>query len=423
MIRFRKASLVLPLAWGCAILLSLADASLGQPSSRSTSYEGDMEAFDGMWDDPYQQDSGEANNVLGIGPGYSRCDSRWWVDADFLLWWIEGNQVPALLTTSPQQTPREEAGVLGQPGTSILFGDAGIDEDYRQGFRLTLGTWLDECREWGVEGHYFFVGGAGGGYATESVGDPILARPFFNAAIDAQDSQLVAFPGFVEGQFRIDTSSDVNSAGVLLRRTVLRGCEGQVALLGGYRYFRFRERLRIDESLTIVDETGLIDFGTTLDVRDDFSVQNDFHGGEIGLAAELRRGRWSLDLLTKLGLGAVRRQLNISGMTVVTVPDAPSFSQNTGMLTRASNIGPYSDTGFAFLPELGVNVGYCLTPSLTVRGGYSLLWFSDALRTGSQVDLAVGDSGVPGAVLHPQASMATTSAWMQGVHLGIEWRR
>ena len=81
--------------------------------------------------------------------------------------------------------------------------------------------------------------------------NPILARPFFNfdPLVNAQDSQLVAFPGLVEGQIQIATSSDVNSAGLLLRRSWLRGGQGQVAVLGGYRYFRFRESLAIDENL------------------------------------------------------------------------------------------------------------------------------------------------------------------------------
>ena len=45
------------------------------------------------------------------------CPDRWWASADYLMWWVQGNQLPALVTTGPG------AGVLGQPGTSVLFGD------------------------------------------------------------------------------------------------------------------------------------------------------------------------------------------------------------------------------------------------------------------------------------------------------------
>ena len=45
------------------------------------------------------------------------------------------------------------------------------------------------------------------------------------------------------------------------------------------------------------------------------------------------------------------------------------------------------------------------------------------LRTGDQIDLQIGDSGLPGAVSHPQASMDATSICVQGINLGVEWRR
>src|SRR5580704_1335431 len=38
---------------------------------------------------------------------------RGWVDAEYLLWWMRGQTVPALVTTSPAGTPMSSAGVLG----------------------------------------------------------------------------------------------------------------------------------------------------------------------------------------------------------------------------------------------------------------------------------------------------------------------
>ena len=134
----------------------------------------------------------------------------------------------------------------------------------------------------------------------------------------------------------------------------------------------------------------------------------------------MQRGRWSLDALTKLGLGGVRQRLDISGSRRSPYRAIRRSATNRGLLTRASNIGHYSDTEFAFLPELGVNLGYCVTSSLSLRAGYSLLWLTDALRTGDQIDPAIGDSG---AATYPQASMDTTSVCVQGLNLGVEWRR
>ena len=365
----------------------------------SCAEEAEFEAFD----------DGSAYECL---PDDNACAERWWVRADYLMWWVQGNRLPPLVTTSPAGTPRPDAGQ-----GAVLFGGQSVDDDLRHGVRLTMGAWLDACQDWGIEGHYLYVGDAGGGYEAASNGEPILARPFYNLDLNRQDSQLVAFPGVVQGQIRIDTSSDVNSAGLLLRRTMLRGCQGEIAFVGGYRYFRFRERLTIDEDRL---STEPLSYGATFQVQDDFAVQNDFHGGEIGLAAEMQRGRWSLDALTKLGVGGVRQRLDIAGRMLVTAPDDSTDIRNYGLLAQTSNIGQYSDTELAFLPELGVHLGYCVTPSLSLRAGYSLLWLTDALRTGDQVDLAIGE-GASGT--YPQATMDTTSVCVQGVNLGLEWRR
>lgn len=110
-----------------------------------------------------------------------------WADFDYLGFWVKGNHVPALVTTSPIGTPQSRAGVLGQPGTSILFGDQRLNTDMRSGGRITFGAWLvgDVLA---IEGNYFALGTETTNYSATSVfsngstSDPILARPYFNPA-------------------------------------------------------------------------------------------------------------------------------------------------------------------------------------------------------------------------------------------------
>lgn len=350
-------------------------------------------------------------------------DCRLWARADYLLWWFQGNSMPALVTTSPSDTAVENAGVLGQPETSVLFGHQRIDDSARHGARLTLGYWLNDWQSWGVEGHYLYVGeAANGDYAADSTGEPILARPFFNVQSGAEDSLVVAYPGILEGQIGISTSSDLHSAGLLLRRTWFRDHYGELALVGGYRYFRYGESLNIDSRSVVVDPTGIIAIGTTLDVHDAFATQNDFHGGEIGLAADRCRGPWSLDFLAKLAMGNVHQQLSITGSNRVTVPGSAPLDRTGGHLARFSNIGESSNNRFIFLPELSVNLRYAITPSLSAHVGYTTLYLTDVLRTGSQIDHRIGLSGAPAPVMHPVAQANETSMWVQGMNVGIEWR-
>lgn len=143
---------------------------------------------------------------FGTGGGHR---SRLWVQTDYLHWWIKGNRLPPLLTTSPPGTDRADAGVLGRTDTSILFGNDRIDDRSRSGGRLVIGYWLDDRCRTGLETTWFTLGDPGrtGNFSLASLGDPILARPFSNVQSLQQDSQLVSFPGVVDGRFGSSTSS------------------------------------------------------------------------------------------------------------------------------------------------------------------------------------------------------------------------
>ena len=59
------------------------------------------------------------------------------------MWWGKGTTLPPLVTTSPQGTPFPQAGVLGQPDTSVLFGNQLGGNGMQTGGRVTFGMWLD----------------------------------------------------------------------------------------------------------------------------------------------------------------------------------------------------------------------------------------------------------------------------------------
>ena len=132
------------------------------------------------------------------------------------MWWSNGMRLPPLVTTSPQGTPRGQAGVLGLPTTTVLFGDQTIANDGRPGFRTTLGMWLDCCHRWDLEFDYFNLGERQANFSQTSSGDPILARPFYDVQAMQQSSQLVAYPGVVQGTVSVNAKDYFQSAGVSL---------------------------------------------------------------------------------------------------------------------------------------------------------------------------------------------------------------
>src|SRR5207247_10260949 len=78
---------------------------------------------------------------------------------------------------------------------------------------------------------------------------------------------------------------DVNA---LLR--LREGEDYRLTLLAGAHFIQLRERLDITSTSRILPDEAVL-FG----VSDHFTTFNKFFGGQLGLASEWRRGRWSVE--------------------------------------------------------------------------------------------------------------------------------
>ncbi|MHB8954658.1 MAG: BBP7 family outer membrane beta-barrel protein [Pirellulaceae bacterium] len=390
-----------------------------------------------LWNDPAESSARVRGSYSdGSSCGTSACSDwcapTWYGQLDMLIWWVKGNNVPALVTESPNGTLRENAGVLGEPTTEVVFGDTGIDDNYRLGFRLTAGYWLDDCQINGLEVTWFSLGDGpnSGNFYDAASGDAtsvIVARPFYNAVLDQQDAQLVAFPEIIGGDVQSQTNSELHSLALLLRHNLDRDRARRLDLVGGYRYLRFRESLTIREHLVSLDAGGVVPVGTTFDLVDSFGAENDFHGGEIGLSSVWTRGSWDFDVLTKLALGNMHQKVAVGGRTVITVPTQEPLVGQGGLLALPTNMGTHSWNEFAMIPELNMNLRYRYSECLSLTMGYSLLWVTEVARTGDQIDVAVNTTQLPvngGALVGPErpATIAdSTDMWAQGLNLGVVW--
>ena len=205
-------------------------------------------------------------------PNYGRLyialPAHGWVHAEGLTWYQSGMNLPPLVTTSPTGTPRASAGVLGQQGTSVLFG--GDDEsltDGNGGFRIRFGTWLGSVPGLGLEGEYLGLGETTESFfaqANGAVGSQILARPFFNMLTGREDAELVSFPNVVRGSIGVDVTNALSGAAFRFRRQMCcsSGCgfsdwhcqtvpvSTRLDLTAGYRFWQLSEELTIHEQLT-----------------------------------------------------------------------------------------------------------------------------------------------------------------------------
>jgi hypothetical protein len=362
----------------------------------------------------------------------------WWVRADYLVWWTKESELPPLVTTSPVGVV--PPGTIGAPTTTVLFGDDGVNGQGRSGVRARIGRWLDSSRLWGVEAEYFMIGENSTEYFAESTGVPVLARPFFDTVTGQQTSLAVAYPNLVAGNVRATVWDDFQSTGVWARRALLnRTCEScggagscgcghwcrRLDLIAGYRYYNYSDNLVLRELEISTDQQGLIPPGTVFQLEDSFRCRNEFHGGDLGLVAFMRKDRWSLELSGKVAVGNNRRVVSIHGATDITIPGSSTLHYQGGLLALSSNSGTHVDNEVALIPELGVELGCQVTPNLRAYVGYNILYWTQMVRPGQQIDLNINSNQIPPPVnLNPPPvfQFNNTDFWAQGLNVGGELR-
>ena len=360
---------------------------------------------------------------------------RLWVRADYLLWWTKGSRLPPLITASPAGTPPSSAGRLGEATTTVLYGNQYVNDDARSGTRLSTGFWLDSGQTVAIAADYFDLGAATDRGRGDSSSGDIIARPFYNMQAGQQDAQLIS------GTIGVDYRDYFQSAGSWLQFNLagctrliddcsvtgsyLAGRRGyDIDLLVGYRYYRADDSLSIREST--VDTSGGPFNGTTFDIAEGFRTENRFHGAELGFSTRVYRGRWSLELLTKMAIGNNRQVVTIDGQTITTLPGLPPTTASGGVLATGSNIGRYTDDQFTVIPQLGLDLGFDLSERLRLFVGYNLIYWPQVQRAADQIDLAVDPRNIPpvqpGALPFPAAQLSSTDFWAQGVNFGLLWQ-
>lgn len=370
---------------------------------------------------------------------------RIYVQADYLSFWTKGNALPPLVTTSPLGTPQSQAGRLPVSATTaILFGGNRVDQGQRNGGRINVGYWLIDGEFLGIEGQYFALqqGSTGFDAVSNFSSNPnsqILARPFFNVdpnlAMPEQDALIVAFPdgfnlgaftGILDGAINIRTTSNLQSAGALMRRLIWIDftMQRRLDLLLGYRFFR------IGDSVTINDQSDFIGTSDPVNIsfvsQDLFSSRNLFNGGEIGLKWQSYHGRLSLELIGKCAFGNNHQETYINGFTVRTVDGQAPVEFEGGLLAQPTNIGTHRRNVFAVLPEANANLRFDITCNLRATLGYTFIYINRVQRSGDAINLTVNGSQIDGGTLvgppEPAFRPDDTAFWAHGVSAGVEYR-
>jgi hypothetical protein len=165
-------------------------------------------------------------------------------------------------------------------------------------------------------------------------------------------------------------------------------------------------------------------------LQDNFSVKNQFYGGQLGLVGELHCGRWSFDWFTKVALGNTTQTVDINGAQTLVVAGVPAASAASGLLAQGTNSGHFTNNTFSVVPEVGINLGWQATQHLKLYCGYNFLYWTDVLRVGDQVDTTLNVPSRPGPLLlqrqpanpaRPAVLFNNSDFWAQGVNFGLQF--
>lgn len=358
-------------------------------------------------------------------PGHA---GSFWARADYLLWWTKSSARGPFVTTGTV----EGAGIFGEPGTRVLFGDS-FDPGVRSGGRITFGCWLDSCESLGLQSSGLILEKGASGYSARSDagGNPTITLPVSEPG-SIQDGYVFGLPGLRAGGVAISSSNRLWGWETNAVTSLGKGCNWRAQMLAGFRTLGLSEDLRIGGSRTPLVEgeifflDGTLVLGDLLIQQDAFQTRNHFYGGQLGGQVQFWRGPLCLDLAGKLALGSTRQTVKIAGSTDLFPVTGPDVHIPVGLFALHSNSGNFHTDEFSVVPELNIRFGYQVTECVKATIGYTFLYWSSVARASGQFNPESNNEQAPtggnftnqGTI--PPPPFNHTDFWAQGLDFGLE---
>jgi hypothetical protein len=317
------------------------------------------------------------------------------------------------------------------PGVNVLLGGGSVDTNPNAGFRLT-GTYRIDSRM-GVELTGFYIPSRSTSSSVSSTGQPgsiDLLLPFHDVTTDQENVTEISFWPEYRGSAQATLSNNLGGGELNVTWTMRARDAWRVGLLGGVRLLRLRESYTITTSSPFNPPNPADIWNTT----DAFDARNRFYGLQVGARAAYDRGPWVGGVTGKVALGTMQQRVSVNGFLETNDYNDYGATQTFpgGYFALPTNSGDHSRNTFAVVPEIGLNVGYRVTPQATVFLGYSFLYASSVVRPGEQVNRNINPNltvsygndppVAPSGPSQPAFSFHTTDFWAQTVSLGLAYR-
>ncbi len=344
------------------------------------------------------------------------------VSADYLLYSIDGMNLPPLVTTSPVGVAGANIGVLGR-NTQTLFGGDTINDEARSGARIAVSLWADPTLKNSLEISYLGLEQRGEDFSASSGFTRNLGRPVFFTGTNSETAQLVAQAGVLAGNIGVDTDTKLQAIEVQRRSALVCNPHCQWDLLLGYKYGLLEDDLNITQSSTYIAASGPIVAGTSTTAFDRFATSNRFNGFVIGLDRWHKVNRWKITYTGKVALGSNRARVDIDGQTTTTVPNVGSATFAGNLLAQPTNIGRFERDQFMAIPEFTFRLERSMSPQLHLHGAYNLMYWSGVTRVDDVISRRVSQFP-PEAVAgtrEPAFRWNESGLFMHGLQFGLDY--
>lgn len=349
-----------------------------------------------------------------------------WHDFQLLYWWPMRQPLPPLAVgTRSGAVPAP-----GAPGTVTLLGGQALDSEPSAGGRFLIGGALNQKHTFGYEIAYLFLGTRS--YWDAARGGPgapfrALGLPFVSAETGAPDVLVLARPDGPTAVVALSTAVRVQGWEVNSVANVHDGKHVRLHALLGWRYFQFHEGVGLHT-------TQFAPGGDPHLIRssEQFDAHNRFHGGQLGLHADVRHGGVFCELVGKVAFGRNYEVVRSEGMTILYGATGVRSFGGTGHFVQPGTFGRTANGTFAVVPEGTIKFGFRLGETGRVYVGYSFIYLSDAVRPGDQIDRTLSGAqlaaaGAPAAAggfagERPVRPFNRTDVWVQGLVIGLEGR-
>lgn len=379
--------------------------------------------------------------------------SRLYGGAEYLHWWVKDAPLSVpLVSTGPDQN---KEGFLINSNSTILYGapfapaTGGNDKQSFPGFsggRFTLGYWLDDAQRYAVEGRAFLLQSRTAGFAAQgdANGNPGMRVPVFNnvpyapgGMVDTEtglnlvpqteDGVPISLPDEVAGGVRISNSLQFGGADLTGVISLFRGPSWEVSGLAGATFLQLSEAFNLRVNLTGVPTSAMFG-GQSGWAVDEFKTRNRFYGATLGLRGRYSYGPVFVEGSGRVSFGASQEVLTVHGGYVDFGTQFASSSGPYGIFAMPANSGTFSQTHFAVAPEVQAKIGYDFTPSVAVTVGYDLLYISNVIRPGDQINRNIPkgqtfqQDGTAASLTSPAKLFKTTDFLAQGISVGMTFR-